>query len=195
MGAPTPQGFDERAGLLFVGAFHAKQHSPNSDSVCWFSTEIWPRIRARLGAPIDFSVAGSHPPPRVRELAAEGVKVLPDVEDLAALYDRARVFVAPTRFAGGIPYKVHHAAAHGLPVVCTSLLANQLGWKHEQELLAADDAEGFAACCCRLYQDPLLWDRLRRGALARIEAECSARAFDGAVRSALAASERARAAD
>ena len=35
------------------------------------------------------------------------------------LYDRARLFIAPTRFASGLPHKIHEAAAFGLPVVTT----------------------------------------------------------------------------
>jgi len=48
------------------------------------------------------------------------------VTDLTPLYDSHRVFVAPTRFAAGVPYKVHEAASFGLPVVATDLLRRQL---------------------------------------------------------------------
>src|SRR2546427_50669 len=33
--APTPRGFDERNGFLFVGAIH-EESSPNGDSIIWF---------------------------------------------------------------------------------------------------------------------------------------------------------------
>jgi hypothetical protein len=42
-----------------------------------------------------------------------------------------RVFAAPTRYSPGIPLKVHDAAAHGLPVVRTPLMAEQLDREHE----------------------------------------------------------------
>ena len=35
-----------------------------------------------------------------------------------------KVFIAPTRFAAGIPHKVHEATANGIPCVTTELLAN-----------------------------------------------------------------------
>jgi glycosyltransferase involved in cell wall biosynthesis len=137
----------------------------------WFVREVLPRLRRRLDTRL--TVVGVRPP---AELAAPGIERLERVDDLAPLYDRARVFIAPIRFGAGLPYKLHHAAAHGLPVVCTSLLANQLGWR--DELLIADEPDAFAERCVALHEDPSLWARLRQAALARVERDCSPRAFE-----------------
>jgi glycosyltransferase involved in cell wall biosynthesis len=182
---PTPRPFAERSGALFVGAFH-RDGSPNADSVAWFVGEILPLLRARI-ADLWLTVAGAHPSPRVLALSGEGVEVLGRVDDLVPLYDQARLFVAPTRFAAGVPYKCHHAAAHGVPIVCTSLLAAQLGWRHDVELLVADEPGAFAEQCHRLYTDGALWSRLREAALARVAAECGKRAFDETLAEALRA--------
>jgi hypothetical protein len=181
---PTSRSFGERDGLLFVGALD-EEDSPNVDSVRWFVRKVLPLLRARLGADLSVEFAGATTLPAVLELAAPGVRVLGQVDDLNELYDRARVFVAPTRFAAGIPFKVHHAAAHGLPVVATSLLAGQLGWQSGRELLAADDAATFAEACARLYSDPGLWQRLRSAALDRVAQDCSQSGFDAALAAAL----------
>jgi glycosyltransferase involved in cell wall biosynthesis len=90
------------------------------------------------------------------------------------------VFIAPTRFAAGIPLKVLEAAANGVPAVVTPLLATQLAWTPGQELLTADDPQAFAEACARLFEDEALWTRIRRGALARVERDyapevCAAR--------------------
>ncbi|HZS36048.1 MAG TPA: glycosyltransferase [Polyangia bacterium] len=182
--AATARPFAERAGLLFVGAFH-NDASPNADALFWFAREVWPRLRETLGDGARLTVAGARPTARVWQLHGGAIEVLGEVDDLAPLYDRARVFVAPTRFAAGVPYKVHHAAAHGLPVAATSLLARQLDWRHDVELLAADDAAGFAAACAALHSDVARWDRLRSAALARVERDCSRAAFVETLRAAL----------
>ena len=88
-----------------------------------------------------------------------------------------RIFVAPTRFAAGIPLKLCEAAAQGIPIVATRLLAEQLGWTDGIELLAADSAQGFADQCKRLYRDGELWERLRVGTLERIKSDYSLRRF------------------
>jgi GT2 family glycosyltransferase len=180
---PTPRRFDERQGLLFVGAFY-DDHSPNSDSVFWLVRDILPHLRATLG-PVWLTIAGARPTSKIVALAGEDIEVLGRVDDLTPLYDQARVFVAPTRFATGIPYKMHHAAAHGVPMVCTSLLAAQLGWHDRGEVLVADDAAGFAARVAELYRDRALWERLRTAALGRIAVECAAGTFETVVDQAL----------
>ena len=187
---PTPRTFGEREGLLFVGALD-EEDGPNVDSVLWFVREVLPRLRARLDVNVAVDLAGATALPAVLELAVPGVRVLGQVEDLPELYSRARIFIAPTRFAAGIPFKVHHAAAHGLPVVATSLLAGQLGWQSGRELLTADDADGFAEACGRLYCDPELWQRLRSAALDRVAQDCSQAHFDSALAAALDAVVRA----
>lgn len=169
--APTPRAYAERSGLLFVGAMH-RADSPNYDALCWFVEAVLPQLAARLGAAARLTVAGYTGPgialrrwrdhPQV-ELAGE-------LADLTPLYDAHRVFVAPTRFAAGTPYKVHEAAAHGLPVVVSGLLHDQLGWRNGVELLAADpgDPDSFADQIAALYQSRRLWQALRAQALARL---------------------------
>src|SRR5205814_5115714 len=97
-------------------------------------------------------------------------------------------------FAAGIPLKILHAAAHGLPIVSTSLLANQLGWSHERELLVGDTIDDFAACCARLSTDESLWRRLRAAALDRVAADCSRTRFMSGLETALSAAAGRRAA-
>ncbi|PYS19878.1 MAG: glycosyl transferase, partial [Acidobacteria bacterium] len=178
---PTPRAFAERAGFLFVGAMGG---IPNRDAVLWFGREIWPKIRSVVGGETSFAVVGGHAPAELRTFP--GVDVLGQVPDLTSLYNRSRIFVAPSRLAAGIPIKVQTAAAHGLPVVCTSILAEELGWDDGVELLVADDPEQFARCCVRLYSDEDLWQRLRKHALSRVARECSQEAFTVALAQALA---------
>jgi hypothetical protein len=182
--APGRRGFAERAGLLFVGAFPAED-APNTDALRWFAEAVLPRIEAELGHETRLTVAG---------FVGTGVDLAPlgrhprislrgPLPDLTGLFGRHRVFVAPTRFAAGIPYKLHEAAALGLPAVATELLRGQLGWEDGRDLLsvaAGDtlaDAEAFARAVVRLYRDEALWTALRDGALARISAECDPAIF------------------
>ena len=178
---PTPRRFEERSGFLFVGPVIA-YGTPNADSIEWFATAIYPQIRARLGATVSFRTAGTNHATQLFPLEGNGVEFLGRVPDLTSVYDSARVFVAPTRFAAGIPLKCVEAAAHGVPIIATSLLVGQLGWQPEEEILVADTAEAFADQCVRLYEDADLWARIRAGALRRVEATYSTRAFAATLR-------------
>jgi hypothetical protein len=190
--SPTPNPFCKRKDILFVGAIYAID-SPNADSVQWLATDIFPKIQAKLGQKVKLLVAGNNTVEQIfediRQLGNPSIEMLGKVEDLTSLYNHARLFVAPTRFAAGIPLKICEVAARGIPVITTSLIAKQLGWRNEVELLVADDAEQFAAECIRLYQDEMLWRKLRSNALSRIQAECSPSLFSEKLKSILKGSD------
>jgi glycosyltransferase involved in cell wall biosynthesis len=147
----------------------------------WFLTEVFPSIQKKLGKTIRLTIAGVNESLRIRNLAGPSVHITGYVPDLGELYACARLFIAPTRYAAGLPHKIHEAAAHGLPVVATPLLASQLEWT-ERELAIADDAESFASRCCELYVDPEKWLSKRNAALERVKIDCSPETFDKSVR-------------
>ena len=174
--SPTENSFDQRRDILFVGAVHSLT-SPNADSMYWFSEKILPLVQEKLGSDVRLVIAGSAIPSFSERFLNGNVKVVGRVDHLFTYYNSARLFVAPTRFSAGIPLKVIEAAAHGLPVVATTLTGTQLGWRGDQELLLADDPKAFAAACIKLYQDGALWKRLRQNALKRVKQDYSQAAF------------------
>lgn len=190
---PTPRPFAERAGLLFVGAIH-RMDSPNYDSLCWFVDEVLPRLEQSLRWETRLTIAGYVAPEVSLDRFANNPRVTLRgmVPDLTPLYASHRVFVAPTRFAAGAPYKVHEAASFGLPVVGTDLLQSQLGWVDGQEMLSAGvgDADTFANRIETLYRDPVLWDRIRTNALARLARDNDPAAYARAVEAVLGPARR-----
>jgi lipopolysaccharide biosynthesis protein/GT2 family glycosyltransferase len=182
---PTISTFDARSDILFVGLLD-HDGSPNVDSVAWFVREVMPKLDRLLGADYKLKLAGRNASNRIQSLAGPRVELLGQVDDLKSSYDAARLFIAPTRYAGGLPQKVHEAAAFGVPCVTTRLIARQLGWENEVELLAADAPKDFAAACARLYTDGKLWARLREEALKRVAQECNPGDFAARVAEMLA---------
>jgi glycosyltransferase involved in cell wall biosynthesis len=172
--SPMPRQFEDRTGILFVGAIHGTDH-PNYDGLAWFIEEILPIIEQDLRWETRLTVAGYIAPGLTldRFSGHPRVTLRGAMADLTPLYDSHRVFVAPARFAAGIPYKVHEAAAFGLPVVASTLLARQLGWSDGEAIGAADvsDPAGFAARVVALHRDATLWSRIRERALAHVAAE------------------------
>ncbi len=173
---PTPRDFAGRSGLLFIGAMH-EMASPNYDSLCWFADEVLPLIERELGWETRVSLVGYTGPDVSLDRFRDHPRITlrGSVGNTEPLYDSHRLFIAPTRYAAGTPYKVYEAASFGLPVVATELLRQQLGWEDGTELLVADgaDPEGFARQVVRLYRDPVLWQTLRENALARLARENS----------------------
>ncbi|MCX5512538.1 glycosyl transferase [Kaistia algarum] len=170
----TRREFDERHGLLFVGAMHG-ENSPNYDSLCWFVDHVLDLVEQQIGSDAHLTIightAGDASLARFKDDAR--ITLLGSVADIEPHFDQHRIFVAPTRIAAGLPYKIHEAASLGLPVVASTLLMKQTGWRNGKELLAADttDPAMFARQIIELYRSKSLWQRLRQGAANRISSE------------------------
>jgi GT2 family glycosyltransferase/SAM-dependent methyltransferase len=179
---PTPASFEERSTFLFVGAMHGTQN-PNADSMRYFCDSIWPVIHKATGA--DLIIAGYGTDRALSDWKVPGVRIVGRQDDLSSLYNEARVFVAPTRYAAGNPYKANEAASFGVPLVVSGLIGEQLGWQHGSDCLVADTPIAFADACCRLHQDETLWQQLRSSALRRVINDLSDEVFGRAIASVI----------
>jgi glycosyltransferase involved in cell wall biosynthesis len=150
--APSVRG---RRGLLFVGALHPG--TPNEDGLLWFIREVLPLLNEQGTEPLPLCIVGVCLSDAIAAQADAQIKILGAQADLEPHYDSARVFIAPVRFAGGVPVKVIETAAHGLPIVASSLLVSQLGWQDGHDILGARDAQTFARHVARLLQDDGAW--------------------------------------
>jgi hypothetical protein len=176
-----------RRDILALGTLYSTE-TPNFDGLRWFIADVWPLVRKTLGD-VRLLVAGFTAPDLdvAKLLAGPSVEHLGFVEDPSELYGTARVFLAPTRFSAGIPFKVHEAASFGLPVMATSILVEQLGWTSGKDLASADaaDPKAFAKALCGLYSDARKWKSVRDAALARVAQDCGGDEFVKAVHDVL----------
>jgi len=177
---PGNKEFDERSGILFVGALR-DEGSPNVDSLLWFVINVLPIIEQEI-PDIELYVVGDCSAPSLKTIECGNVQFLGRLDSITSTYNDRRLLIAPTRFAAGIPHKVHEAASRGMPSVTTGLLAKQLGWKHGKQLLVGDGAPKFAKQCIRLYRDEKLWRRVRSAGLQSISHECSDEKFQATLR-------------
>ena len=167
--------------MLFVGRLVGdRAESPNVDSLLWFITAVMPVLDGLLGADYRLHVAGL-----LEALNSDRVILHGIVEDLTPLYDRCRLFVAPTRYAAGIPLKVIEAMSQGVPCVATPLLADQLQVT-ARELPTGGTADDFARACARLYADEEAWRGVSAAGLDHVRAAYSRAAFDRALMDAIA---------
>lgn len=180
-----PVPFGDRRDLLFVGRLTgATALSANVDSLVWFLREVRPALDALIGIDWTLHIAGLVDAPELAALASPRVVMHGVVENLDPLYARCRLFVAPTRFAAGIPLKVVEAMGQGIPCVATPLLGEQLGVGPAVLPTGASVAD-FAEQCQKLYSDAGLWQAVRDAALAHVAGAYSQAGFDRALASAL----------
>ena len=180
---PGPRTFPHRSGILFVGSL-SHEGSPNVDSVDWLLDEVWPRITRDLGAQQELTLVGEIADTVRARFKRLNVVIMGRIDSLDEVSDKARIAVAPTRYAGGVPHKVHEAASRGLPIVVTPILKEQVGWTDGEGLLAApwQDPDAFARAIVSLHSDPLLWEQVRVAGLHRADAELGFAAFRASIR-------------
>jgi GT2 family glycosyltransferase len=174
---PISTAYGERDQIVFLGAI-GDDNAPNADAVRWFAADILPQLRSQLDDPeLRLTVIGRNGADTISVLDGVTVDLLGMVDELPPALARARIMVVPTRYAAGIPHKVHQAAMLGIPTIVTSLIAGQLGWQDGSELLVGDDPASFADACARLYRDETLWQQVRTAALDRARLDCAPAMF------------------
>lgn len=178
--------FDERQDLLFVGRMTGTSAaSPNVDSVVWFVREVMPLLDRTIGPAYRVHLVGLLDSSEITPLLSLRVIAHGTVDDLGTWFDRARVFIAPTRFSAGLPLKVVEAMTRGIPCATTPLLKQQLG--QEQGSDPADPSPtDFAEEVRRLYEERDTWQDARAAGLRQVAAQFSPAAFAAAIREALA---------
>jgi sugar transferase (PEP-CTERM/EpsH1 system associated) len=133
---PQPDAARE-ASCVFVGAL---DYRPNVDAACWFTREVWPKVRARYPQ-ARLRVVGRRPRPEVEQLASvAGVEVVANVPDVRPYLAEAAVAVAPLRIARGVQNKVLEAMAMARPVVASPEAMAGLGTRPDLPVVRAEHA-------------------------------------------------------
>jgi glycosyltransferase involved in cell wall biosynthesis len=88
------------------------------------------------------------------------------IADVAQLYQRHELVVAPLRSGAGIKGKVMAAAAHGMPQVLSPLAAESTGLRHGQEVWIASTPEQWVEAIEQLCSNPQAWQRMSTAAHA-----------------------------
>ena len=179
---PSGSGFGAREGVVFIGGI-LESPCPNEDAVLFFVREIWPLIRKKLETTL--TIVGENRSEQVARCRSDEIAIVGRIPDLAEVYNRFRIMVAPTRYSGGIPLKVIEACARGLPCVITPLLARQLSWNDGCAAVVAQSPEAFARGCLRLYTDRSVWESVRCAALKRTGEEYSRTVFAAGITRAI----------
>lgn len=160
--------------LVFVGNY---THPPNVDAALWLGREILPRLRRRRPS-ATLALAGMYPPPALRALEGDGVRVLGEVDDADGLVRRAALVCAPVRLGGGMRMKVLHGMALGKAVVTTSLGTEGLATHNRvPPLVVGDDADALATRAAELLADDAQRRRLGDDARAFAERHHGPRAY------------------
>ena len=143
----------ERATIVFTGRMG---YFPNADAAIWFASEVFPRVRERIGE-ARFIAVGADPSRALkREGRRAGVTVTGYVPSIHEYIATAAVAVAPMRSGSGIQNKVLEAMAAGAPVVATRYALGGLDATDGKNLLVAENAAEMAERVIALIENPAM---------------------------------------
>jgi polysaccharide biosynthesis protein PslH len=148
--------------LLFSGKM---DYRPNIDAVLWFAETIWPQLVAARPQ-TTWHIVGQKPHARLEATGRlPGVTLTGWVPGVEPYLAGATVYIMPFRLGSGTRLKLIEAMAAGKAIVSTAAGAEGFAVRHDQELLLAADAEGFATAVAHLLAHPN--ERARLGQAAR----------------------------
>lgn len=156
--APTPAPKDGGT-VVFTGSMDSRS---NIDGIEFLMNEVWPKLLERRPK-ARAVIAGRNPPERLTEAASSrgfDWTFTGFVDDVRPFVESGHVYAIPLRVGSGTRIKVFEAMAMGCPVVSTRLGVEGLDVTDEENYLAADTAEDFAAALARILDDPALQQRL-----------------------------------
>jgi glycosyltransferase involved in cell wall biosynthesis len=165
--------YDQRRDILFVGRLTGSHRkSPNIDGLLWFLTEVLPLLDASELSECTIHIVGEVNSPELLALSSGRIRFYNKVDDVTPFFDAARIFIAPARFAAGIPIKVLDSICNGVPCVATPILRYQLGMDAMYPESFPDPVT-FAQECIRLYTDRAQWHHERRKQQLLVESRYS----------------------
>jgi len=146
--------FENRNDLLFVGSF---RHDPNSDAVKYLKENIMPLVWKDI-PDLKVNIIGSYITDEIEALASDKFKLLGFVDDLNAVINTTKLFVAPLRFGAGIKGKIGQSLEHSLPLVTTNVGAEGFDFGNQKQIMIANNAEAIAQKVIDLYTNKILWE-------------------------------------
>jgi polysaccharide biosynthesis protein PslH len=152
--------------VTFMGGLH---WPPNASGVIWFINEVWPSIHEAMPEAI-LTIIGKDPPATLTAQAGlSNVEVTGYIPDPLPYLAETAVFIVPLHSGGGMRVKILDAWSWGLPVVSTTIGAEGLHYRDEENLLVADEPARFSLAVQRLLSESDLADRLTMAGRQTIE--------------------------
>lgn len=148
--------------IVFLGAL---QVAHNEVAVMNFIDNIFPIVKKQI-PDARFVIVGGGASDKLLSMANESIIFTGRVDDLRPILSQARVFVCPLTFGSGIKTKNLEAMAIGIPIVTTTIGAENINAKRGHEWLVEDSPTLFAKKVIEVMRDDDLYIRLKESAFS-----------------------------
>jgi polysaccharide biosynthesis protein PslH len=160
-----PAAGEKKFHVLFSGNL---SYPPNIEACRYLVDKVLPLVRPHFPQ-IRVLLAGKDPAAEVVALAGDNIEVRANLPDIREAYQAACFFVAPLFLGSGLQNKILEAMAMGVPCITTRQVNNALGARKADQILLAENAQGFAAHILYLLHHPQDADQMAGQAQLLVE--------------------------
>ena len=148
-----PQKIQDKENVIsFLGAMNVAH---NENAAKHFITNIFPIIKNQIPT-AKVCIIGGGTSESLKSTASENVVFTGRVDDVREYLKKSKVFICPMLFGSGIKTKNLEAMAMGLPLVTTSVGAENINAVNGKDWFIADLDEEFASKVVDILQDQAL---------------------------------------
>jgi polysaccharide biosynthesis protein PslH len=143
--------------VYFAGWFGPR--SPTDHGARWFIDNVLEIVKKQVPE-IIFCIAGRGSKETMQDISDENISIIGELPSLLPYLCNADIVVIPLWFESGTRFKILEAGAAGKPVVSTTLGAEGIEIIDGENILIADDPEGFSNSIIRLLNEPEFANRI-----------------------------------
>ncbi len=136
--------------IAFLGALNVAH---NENGIIHFIEFCFPEIQKRVLKPKLYIIGGGASD-RLKQYSSDSIVLMGRVPDVRVAVGQCGVFICPLQFGSGIKTKNLEAMAMGIPVVTTTIGAENIGAENGRDWLVADDDLEFSKYVVYLLSDP-----------------------------------------
>ncbi|MDR1236338.1 MAG: glycosyltransferase family 4 protein [Holosporaceae bacterium] len=148
----SPPEFFKTPSIYLCGSFWPGG-SPMETAARWVVDEIFPTLKREI-PDIHFYIVGRDSDKVLEDINDENITVTGRLDNVLPYLCNASVCIVPLKFESGTRFKILEAAACGIPIVSTTLGAEGIPVKNEENIMIADDADAFARAIIKLIRFP-----------------------------------------
>lgn len=158
--------FSERNHFVSIGNF---LHEPNWQTVILLK-KYWPTIKKQLPN-AQLHIYGAYVTEKAKQLhnEKEGFLINGRAEDIATVFQNAKVLLAPIPYGAGLKGKLFEAMRFGLPSVTTSMGAEGMHGNLEWNGAVIENESEFVLQAIQLYSEESLWEKAKENGFAILE--------------------------
>jgi glycosyltransferase involved in cell wall biosynthesis len=150
--------------VTFLAGLH---YPPNAQGILWFAEQVFPQVLAQQPDAV-LTVIGKQPPAALTTLGIPpaNLELLGYVNDPTPYLAETAAFIVPLLAGGGMRVKIIDGWTWGLPIVSTTIGAEGINIRKDENILIADTPTAFAQATLRLLQERTTADQIAQAGRA-----------------------------